>query len=197
MEQEMKELRASLTLLLIFTALLGLAYPLSVTGIGQLLFPAAANGSLIERDGRVIGSALIGQSFTDPRFFRPRPSAAGEGYDASQSGGSNLAPSNRMLINAIAERTAAAARDSNGRPIPIDLVTASGSGLDPHISPESAVIQIPRIVRERQISEDVVRALISAHIEPPDLGFLGSPRVNVLKLNLALEERASKPQGPR
>ncbi len=193
----MKELRPALTLLLAFTVLLGLAYPLSITGIGQVFFPTAADGSLIERDGRVIGSQLIGQRFSRPDYFHSRPSAAGEGYDATQSGGTNLAPSNSVLIAAIAGRTAEAARDSNGRPIPIDLVTASGSGLDPHISPESAALQVSRVARERQVHEDAVRALVFEHIEPPSFGVLGKARVNVLRLNLALDRQMPRPVAPR
>lgn len=193
----MKELRPALTLLLAFTVLLGLAYPLAITGIGQVLFPTAADGSLIERDGRVIGSHLVGQRFSRPDYFHSRPSAAGKGYDAAQSGGTNLAPSNSVLIAGIAGRTAEAARDSNGRPIPIDLVTASGSGLDPHISPESAALQISRVARERQVHEDAVRALVLEHIEPPSFGVLGKARVNVLRLNLALDRQMPRPVAPR
>jgi K+-transporting ATPase ATPase C chain len=188
----MKEFRPALVLFLLFFVLTGLAYPLSVTGLGQFLFPHRADGSLVERDGRVIGSELIGQAFTRPEYFHPRPSAAGQGYDASASGGSNLAPSNKALIEAIGERTAAAARDSGGRPVPIDLVTASGSGLDPHISPRSALLQVSRVARTRRLPEDQVRTLVEQHVEQPAFDILGRPRVNVLALNLSLDAFAKR-----
>lgn len=186
----MKELRPALVLVLLFTVIAGIVYPLTVTGIGQILFPGAADGSLIERDGKVIGSGLIGQQFTDPRYFHPRPSASD--YDATRSGGTNLAPSSEALLQDITARTAAAGRDSNGRPVPIDLVTASGSGLDPHISPQSAALQVSRVARERQIRESDLRALVEQHIEQPTFGIFGKPRVNVLKLNLALDQTAGR-----
>lgn len=182
----MREIRPALTLLLIFAVLLGIAYPLAVTGIGQVLFPTTANGSLIERDGQIVGSRLIGQNFTRPEYFHPRPSASQ--YDATASGGTNLAPSNSALISAIRDRTSAAARDSGGRPVPIDLVTASASGLDPHISPQSAYIQVSRVARVRQLQEDALRKLIDEHTEEQTFDMLGQARVNVLALNMALDE---------
>jgi K+-transporting ATPase ATPase C chain len=185
----------ALRALLVFTAVLGLGYTAVVTGLGQLALPAQANGSL-ERDasGAIVGSALIGQSFTDaegtplPEWFQSRPSAAGDGYDAGASSGSNLGPENADLIAAIEERQAQVA-DLDGvdrAAVPVDAVTASGSGLDPHISPEYALLQVPRVAAERGLGEAEVRALVEAHTRSADLGYLGEPTVNVLQLNLAL-----------
>lgn len=179
-------LRPALVLFVLFTLLTGLAYPLAMTAIGQTFFRHAANGSPIVRDGRVVGSALIGQSFTRPEYFRGRPSAAGAGYDARASGGSNLGPTSQALadrVRAEAKRYGMAARD-----IPVDLLTTSGSGLDPHISPAAARFQAQRVATARNVPVETVRRLIDAHTELPVAGILGEARVNVLELNLALDE---------
>lgn len=185
------QLRASVLVLLIFSVLTGLVYPLVITGIAQVVFPGRANGSLIVRDGKTVGSELIGQPFDDPKYFWSRPSATGPTpYNAGSSSGSNLAVSNPAQADAIKARVAKL-RDSdpgNQTPIPIDLVTASGSGLDPHISPAAARFQIPRVARARGISEQSLRALIDKHTESRQWGILGEPCVNVLKLNLALSD---------
>lgn len=174
---------------LITTLLIGIIYPLTITGIAQLTMPYKANGQLVERNGQVIGSAIIGQQFKGPAYFHSRPSAAGSGYDAANSGGSNLGPSNSQLIRRI-ENHVAAWQERNPearRPVPIDLVTTSASGLDPEISPEAAYYQVPMVAAARHLPETTVRALVAANIEGRQLGFLGEPRVNVLKLNLALD----------
>lgn len=182
----LKELRLALFLVLSMTVLTGLVYPLAVTGIAQILFPTAANGSLIlNADGEPIGSELIAQNFTRPEYFHPRPSAVA--YDASMSGASNAAPSSKRLIEKITERTEAARAGLGERQIPIDLVTASGSGLDPHISPAAAYTQAPRIAGLRNMAEGDLWTLIAAHVEDRTFGIFGEPRINVLKLNLALD----------
>jgi K+-transporting ATPase ATPase C chain len=176
-------------LLVITTLLFGVLYPLVVTGVAQAIFPFEANGQLISRQGRTVGSRIIGQRFASPRYFRPRPSAAGGGYDAAHSGGTNLGPTNRKLLDAISAALAQARRDNPEAPVPIDLVTSSASGLDPDLSPEAARFQAPRIARERHVSEADVQRLIDSLVRGRQLGFLGEPRVNVLELNLALDEQ--------
>jgi potassium-transporting ATPase KdpC subunit len=173
------------------TVLTGVIYPIAMVGLAHLLFPAQADGSLIAKDGRAVGSRLIGQNFSSPRYFHPRPSAAGDkGYDASDSGGSNLGPTNKALIEGGRARLSTLVEQNPGlvaSQVPIDMVTASGSGLDPDISPDAAEIQIARIAKTRGISEDAVRNLVREHTESRQLGILGEPRVNVLELNLALD----------
>ena len=175
-------LRPAITLTLFFALLTGLLYPLAITGAAQAIFPAQANGSQIIRNGTPIGSALIGQAWTADKYFHGRPSAVK--YDASTSSGSNLGPSSKTLMAAIADN----AKALGGSSIPADLVTASGSGLDPDVSPAGALFQVARVAKARGVTEDALRQLIAAHTQGPDLGILGEPRVNVLDLNLALDE---------
>jgi K+-transporting ATPase ATPase C chain len=183
----------SLLCLAVLTILTGLVYPLVVAGVAEVAFPHQAHGSLITHDGRAVGSQLIGQAFSDPRYFWSRPSATTPvSYNAASSGGSNLGPTNPDLGKQVKERVAAlrAADPGNTRPVPVDLVTASASGLDPDISPAAAEFQVPRVARARGLAESVVRDIVSAHTSPRFLGVLGEPRVSVLELNLALDERA-------
>jgi potassium-transporting ATPase KdpC subunit len=180
----------SIRFTLVATVLVGLIYPFAITGVAQLFFPHKANGSLITKDGRVIGSELLAQSFIADKYFHPRPSAAGNGYDATSSGGSNLAQSNAKLVERIQGDIDKLQARNPGRPVPIDLVTASGSGLDPDITPDAAYYQVPRIARARGLSEDAVGKLVAEHIERRTFGILGEPRVNVLLLNLALDRLA-------
>jgi K+-transporting ATPase ATPase C chain len=170
------------------TLLLGIAYPLLVTALAQAIFPDKANGQLIVRDGRLVGSQIIGQSFVSPQYFHGRPSAAGNGYDAANSGGSNSGPTNKKFVDAVGQRVASARRDNPSAAVPVDLVTSSASGLDPHISAAAALFQVPRIASARHVSESDIRRLLDGHIEKRQLGFLGEPRVNVLVLNLALDD---------
>jgi len=179
--------RTSILYTLIATVVFGLGYPLLVTLLAGALFPHKADGSLILKDGQVIGSELLSQSFTSDRYFHPRPSAAGNGYDPTSSGGSNLAQSNAKLVQRIQGDIDKLAAANPGKPVPIDLVTTSGSGLDPDITPDGALYQAPRVARARGLSEDRVRTLIEKHITGRQLGFLGEPRVNVLELNLDLD----------
>jgi K+-transporting ATPase ATPase C chain len=178
-------------MVLVFTVLTGAAYPLLVTGVAQVAFPSQANGSLIERDGKTVGSSLIGQPFDDPKYFWSRPSATGSTpYNAGASSGSNQGPLNPALHDAVASRIEAlrAADPGNEQPIPVDLVTASGSGLDPHISPAAAEYQVPRVAKARGMSEAAIRDLVARHTQGRTFGLLGETRVNVLELNLALEQ---------
>ena len=186
-----KNLITAILMTIVTTIILGLIYPLVVTALAQVIFPDKANGQLIRNaEGTVIGSRLIGQPFTSPGYFRSRPSAAGaNGYDASGSGGSNLGPTNQKLIDRVKADVEKLQRENPGKPVAIDLVTTSGSGLDPHISPAAAEFQVPRVARERGMSEDELRQIVAAHTEGRQFGFLGEPRVNVLELNLDLDNR--------
>lgn len=175
------------------TILLGLGYPYAVTGIAQLLFRDKANGQLISRDGKLVGSAILGQTFTGPAYFHSRPSAAGTGYDASSSSGSNYAPTNKKLVSRVAGDVASAQADHPNTLVPIDLVTASGSGLDPEITPGAADFQVARIASLRHLSQDAVRQIVARHTLNRQLGILGEPRVNVLQLNLDLDRTAPLP----
>jgi len=183
-----RNLLISIWMTLATTVLLGIVYPLVVTGLAQLLYPRQANGELIRQpDGTVIGSSLLGQPFTSPGYFHSRPSAAGPaGYDPMASGGSNLGPTNKALIDRVSGSVQSLSAENADASIPVDLATASGSGLDPHISPASAEFQVPRVARERGMKEDELRALVAKHTEQRQLGFLGEPRVNVVELNLEL-----------
>jgi K+-transporting ATPase ATPase C chain len=180
--------KTSILFTLVTSALLGIGYPLAVTGIAAVMFPHKAGGSLILKNGQVIGSELLAQSFASDYYFHPRPSAAGNGYDATSSGGTNLAQSNSKLVSRIQSDIDKMAAENPGKPVPIDMVTTSGSGLDPDITPDNAYYQAPRVAKARGFSEDQVRNLIAQHITGRDLGLLGEPRINVLDLNLALDK---------
>ena len=182
-----QNLKIAILMTLVTTVLLGIIYPLVVTGLAQVLFRDKANGQLIVRNGEVVGSRIIGQAFTGPGYLHSRPSAAGNGYDAANSGGTNFAPTNRQLIDRVKGDVAHLQAENPGQAVPIDLVTTSASGLDPDITPAAAEFQVPRLARERGLSEDQVRQLIRQYTQGRQLGFLGEPRVNVLEVNLALD----------
>jgi K+-transporting ATPase ATPase C chain len=182
-----KILITSILYTVVTTILLGIGYPMLVTVIARTAFPKQANGSLIVKDGTVVGSSLIGQAFSGDNYFHSRPSAAGTGYDPTSSGGSNLGPTSKKLVDRIAVDTATAQLDHPGQPVPIDLVTTSGSGLDPHITPAAAEFQVVRIAKQRKLSEETVRGLVAKHTMQRTLGLLGEPTVNVLELNLDLD----------
>jgi K+-transporting ATPase ATPase C chain len=186
-------LRPAIVMTLLFAALLGIAYPLALTGAGQALFPAQANGSLVRADGKVIGSAVVGQAFTSDRYFHSRPSAAGDGYDGLASSGSNLGPTSQVLADRVKADVARYQETTPGRPVPPDLVTTSASGLDPHLSPEAAFYQVDRVARVRGLDPAAVRKLVADNIEEPLLGFLGEARVNVFELNRRLDAFGAKP----
>jgi len=197
-----KEVRPAIVLLLALTVITGLIYPLAMTGVAQVLFPRQANGSLLEQDGKVVGSALIGQLFSGAGYFHGRPSATNTPapndasktvdlpYNAANSGGSNLGPTNKALIDRVKADVGKLQEENSNAPVPIDLVTTTGSGLDPHITPEAAQFQVPRIAKARNLPEDRLRQLVDEHIEGRTLGLLGEPRVNVLALNMALDRIA-------
>ena len=188
----MRNLVAAVLMTIVTTVLLGIIYPLAITAIAQVAFPDQANGQLIEQEGKVVGSRLIGQGFASAGYFRSRPSATGSPYDASNSAGSNLGPTNKKLIDAVRASVEAARKENPDAPVPIDLVTTSASGFDPHISPAAADFQLARVARERGIPEAEVRRLLDAHTDGRQLGFFGEARVNVLELNLALDQRSAK-----
>jgi K+-transporting ATPase ATPase C chain len=184
-----KNLLIATLMTVVTTVLLGVIYPLVVTGLAQALFPDKANGQLIVRNGSVVGSHIIGQAFSSAGYFRSRPSAAGTGYDAASSGGTNLGPTNRKLVESVKAAVDAAKKENPSAPVPIDLVTSSASGLDPHISPAAAEFQVPRVARERRVAEEEIRRVVAEHTTGRQLGFLGEPVVNVLEVNLALDDR--------
>jgi K+-transporting ATPase ATPase C chain len=184
-----KNLSTAILMTVATTILLGIIYPLVVTGLAQLIFPKQANGQLIQRNGKTIGSSILAQGFSSPAYFHPRPSFAGNGYDPTNTNGSQLGPTNQKLIDRVKGDVSTAHADNPNEPVPIDLVTGSASGLDPHITPAAADFQLPRVAKERGTTVDQLRALVQKHTEDRQFGFLGEPRVNVLQLNLELDER--------
>jgi K+-transporting ATPase ATPase C chain len=189
----LKHIYPAIALTIVLTVLVGIVYPFVITGLSELLFKEKARGSLIRREGKVIGSRLIGQPFKGPGYFHSRPSAAGSGYDATASGGTNLGPTSKPLFEEqVKERSRQLRTENPNVEIPVDLITSSGSGLDPHITPAAAEFQIPRVARERRMSEDQVRQLVQNHTEGRQFGVLGEPAVNVLEVNLSLDEVLTK-----
>jgi len=184
-----KNLTTAILMTIATTVLLGIVYPLVVTGIAQVIFPKQANGQLIQKAGRTVGSRIIGQGFSGADYFHPRPSAAGSGYDAANSGGSNLGPTNKKLVERVNQDVASLHTENPNQAVPIDLVTTSASGFDPHITPAAAEFQLSRVAKARGINQDALRKLIAKHMEGRQLGVLGEPRINVLELNLELDER--------
>lgn len=184
-----KNIITAFLMTIVTTVLLGIVYPLAVTVIAQVIFPNKANGQLIQRDGKLIGARMIAQPFTGAGYFHPRPSAAGNGYDAANSGGTNYGPTNQKLVDRVKQDVATAESENPGKPVPVDLVTTSASGLDPHITPASAEFQIARVAHERGMTQEQVRALVTAHTEGRQFGILGEARVNVLELNLDLDSK--------
>jgi potassium-transporting ATPase KdpC subunit len=192
-----QNLKIAILMTVVTTVLLGVIYPLVVTGLAQLMFRDKANGQLIVHNGEVVGSRIIGQAFAGPGYLHSRPSAAGNGYDAANSGGTNLGPTNHLLIERVKGAVAHLQTENPGKPVPVDLVTTSASGLDPDITPAAAEFQVPRVAHERGLSEDQVRQVIQQYIQGRQLGFLGESRVNVLEVNLALDQAKPMPATTR
>jgi K+-transporting ATPase ATPase C chain len=188
-----QNLKIAILFTIVTTVLLGIVYPLVVTGLSQLLFRDKANGQLISRNGEIIGSRIIGQTFAGPGYLHSRPSAAGNGYDAANSGGTNYGPTNQKLIDRVKADTERLQVENPGAPVPVELVTTSASGLDPELSPAGAEFQVPRIAHERNLSDEQVRTIIAEHTSPRQLGYLGEARINVLEVNLALDEAKPMP----